>query len=412
MRTIKVNKALTVTAVLLLLSGCTTISNWFADDEEVEIRTLNPLQNQIEPRVLWDVSIGDGTEEFFSNLKPAYDYGKIFAADRAGRIYALNPDDGKRIWQQDISQRSKDRRFTNLYGLFAGRVPAKISGGLTVAYNSVFFGTENGEVLALNEADGSLKWRTSIIGEVLAPPATDEGIVVVNTVAGLLIALDAETGEIKWQNENDVPALSLRGISGPAASNGGAIVGTASGRLVVNIIDSGLTAWEQQIAKPTGATELDRIVDIDSTPLVFLGNIYAVSYGGSLASVEIRTGQVVWNREYAAYRDLTLEGNRLFVSDINSNLYAVDRRNGVELWSNSELRKRELTSAVPTRAYVAAGDKWGYLHFFNQSDGEYVARVRIGDDDEDEGIFSAPVSFEDKLLVQRRDGDLFLLQIP
>lgn len=413
MRVIKVgNKSLVVGLAILFLSGCTTVSNWFADDDEIEIRTLAPKQNQIEPRILWDVSIGDGTEEFFSNLKPAYDYGKIFAADRAGRIFALNPEDGKRIWQQDISVKSKESRLGNLYGLLAGRVPAKISGGLTVGYSTVFFGTENGEVFALNESDGSVKWRTPVTGEVLAPPAIDEGIVIVNTVAGLLIALDAESGEIKWQNESDVPALSLRGISGPAASNGGAIVGTASGRLVVNIIDSGLTAWEQQIAKPAGATELDRIVDIDSTPLVFLGNIYAVSYGGALASVEIRTGQVVWNREYASYRDLTLEGNRLFVSDINSNIYAVDRRNGVELWSNSELRRRELTSAVPTRGYVAAGDKWGFLHFFDQNDGKYVARISIGGDDEDRGIYTTPVAFEDKLLVQRRDGDLFLLQIP
>ncbi|MEM0911424.1 MAG: outer membrane protein assembly factor BamB [Pseudomonadota bacterium] len=412
MKSIKVSKAALVGLLVLFLSGCTTISNWFADDEEVEIRTLLPLQNQFEPQVLWDKSIGDGTDEFFSSLRPAFDYGKVFAADRAGRIYALDPDDGDRIWRQDISERSKERRLTNLYGLFAGRIPAKVSGGLTVGYRSVFFGTENGEVVALNESDGSVKWRTRVTGEVLAPPAIDEGIVIVNTVAGLLIAIDAESGEIKWQNENDVPPLSLRGISAPAAANGGAIVGTASGRLIVNLIDSGLTAWEQQIAKPTGATELDRIVDIDSTPLVFLGNIYAISYGGALASVEIRTGQVVWNREYASYRDLSLEGNRLFISDINSNLYAVDRRNGVELWSNSALRRRELTSAVPIRGYVAVGDKWGFLHFFNQSDGQYVARVRIGGDDEDEGIFSSPIAFEDKLLVQRKDGDLFLLEVP
>jgi len=153
----------------------------------------------------------------------------------------------------------------------------------------LFVGTENGEVLAINQAGGSRAGRTKVPREVLAAAATDSGIVVVNTVAGILLGLDANTGEIKWQNESDVPPLTLRGVSAPAAANGGAIVGLATGRLQVSIIDSGLTAWEQVIAKPSGATELERIVDIDSKPLVFGGTVFIVSYGGSRSAVELRS---------------------------------------------------------------------------------------------------------------------------
>ena len=406
------NKYLIVVLLIGTLSGCSTISGWFTDEEELKIRRLPEISNAFTPRILWDADYSDGTEEYFSRLRPAVDYGKVFVADRQGGIYALNPETGKLIWEQDISTPSKDSRLTNLYGLFAGRVSAKIAGGLTVAYETVFLGTENGTVLALNQEDGSIKWQAKVSGEVLAPPAVDSGVVVVNTVAGVLFGIDADTGEVKWQSETDVPPLSLRGVSAPAAANGGAIVGTASGKLVVNIIDSGLTAWEQLIAKPAGATELERIVDIDSTPLIFGGNIYVVSYGGTLAAVELRTGQVVWNREYASYQDLAIEGNRLFITDINSNLYAVDRRNGVELWSNSILRKRELTSATPVGDYIAVGDKWGYLHFFTQDEGEYVARIEVGSDDEDEGIYSAPVEHQGKLYVQLRDGELYSIELP
>jgi outer membrane protein assembly factor BamB len=189
-------------------------------------------------------------------------------------------------------------------------------------------------------------------------------------------------------------------------------VGLANGRVRVSILDTGLTAWEAVIAKPTGATELERIVDIDSKPLVFGGTIFLVSYGGSLAAVELRTGNVIWNREYASFRNVTIDGNRLFVTDNNSNIYAIDRRNGVELWSNGELRKRNLTGATPVGDYIAVGDKFGYLHYFTQDEGKYVSRIAIGDDDEDEAIYNQPIYADGYFVVQTRDGEINVINTP
>ena len=406
------NNSVKIIALVLLLSGCTTVSNWFADDEEIEIRTLPEIQMAFESEVIWNESVGDGIDNYFSRLSPAIGYGKIFAADREGLVVALSPETGKRIWELDLSTRSTQSSITNLYGLFAGRVSAKLAGGITLAYQRAYIGTENGEVIAINQEDGSIEWRTKVPGEVLAAPAVDAGVVVVNTVAGTLVGIDANTGELKWQNESDVPPLTLRGVSAPAAANGGAIVGLATGRLLVAIIDSGLTAWEQVVAKPAGATELERIVDVDSKPLIFGGTIFVVSYGGALSAIELRTGQVIWNREYASFRNVSIFGNRLFVTDNNSNLYAIDRRNGVELWSSGELRRRNLTEATPVGDYIVVGDKFGYIHWFTQEEGEYVSRLAVGDDDEDESIYTAPVFQDNLLVVQTRDGELNLISTP
>jgi outer membrane protein assembly factor BamB len=296
--------------------------------------------------------------------------------------------------------------------LFAGRLSAKVSAGITLANNTLYLATQNGEVIAVNQEDGSIKWRTKVPSEIVSAPATDEGIVVVNTVAGILLGLDAQTGEIEWRNDSDVPPLTLRGVSAPSAANGGAIVGLANGRLQVNIIGSGLTAWEQVIAKPSGATELERIVDVDSKPLVFAGTVFVVSYAGSLSAVELRTGTVIWTREYASFRNVTISGNRLFVTDNSSNLYAIDRRNGVELWSSNSLRRRNLTEATPVGEHIVVGDKFGFLHWFTQDEGKYVSRLKVGDDDEDEGIYAAPIYQDGLLVVQLRDGEVSLISTP
>lgn len=392
-------------ALSFTLSGCQTVSDWFADDEEIEIRRLQPIEAQFSPKENWSVDIGDGVDGYFSRLRPVYANDMLFAADRHGTLVALNPESGKTIWEKDFAIFRDEGFFSSVSRLWQSGESAKI-GGISVADNKLFVGTEDGLIMALDARTGEPLWDASVAGEILAPPAYDEGVMVVNTGAGVLFGFNAETGEQLWSAETDVPPLTLRGISGPVASNGGVLTGTPTGKLQANILDSGIMAWDTPITTPSGATELERIVDIDMTPVIYGGTIYAVSYNGSLASVELRSGRVVWKREYGSYQNLAMEGNQLFVVDTKSHIYALDRRNGVELWSQSGLKKRSLTAAEPVGDYIVVGDKWGYLHWLSQESGKIVARFDLGGDDEDEGIFVAPVTVGDNIVVMTRDGTL------
>lgn len=396
----------------LSLAGCSTISDWFTDDEELEVRRLKPIESQFTANQLWTHDFGSGVNHYYSRLRPAVGYGLVFAANRQGKVAAFEPESGKVVWQQNFATSSNDGYLSGISNLWSDGISAKIAGGLTVAYESVYLGTENGDVMALNAKSGEVVWRTTIRGEILAAPAVDEGVVLINTGAGVMFALDAQSGEQLWSYESEVPALSLRGISAPTAVNGGAIVGTATGKLAVNILGTGQTAWEQIIAAPSGATELDRIVDIDSRPLVIGGVIYVISYDGTLASVELRSGRVIWKREYKSYRRVTTSGNKLFVVDNNSNTFALDRRNGIELWSQRSLKGRVLTAGEPIGDYVVFGDNYGYLHWINQEDGKIVSRMDLGGDDEDEAIYSSPVASGDMLYTQTREGQVFAIKMP
>ncbi|MCF2946579.1 outer membrane protein assembly factor BamB [Paraglaciecola aquimarina] len=396
----------------LVFSGCTTVSNWFYDEDEIEIRRLKPIQTKFIPVQKWSVDLGDGVGNFFSKLKPAVNYSKVFAADRQGMIAAFEQETGKQVWQRNLATYKDEGLTASVKKLWSSGIPAKIAGGVTVAYETVFIGTENGEVIALDANSGDQKWIATVKGEVLASPAVDAGVVVVNTGSGFVFALNAADGEELWSHESDVPPLSLRGVSAPSAGNGGAIIGTATGKLIVNILDSGQSAWEQVISAATGVTELERIVDIDSKPLVANGIIYVVSYDGTLAAVEMRSGRIIWKREYKSYRSLSISGSSLFVVDNNSYVYALDTRNGVELWSQGALKKRLLTAATPVGNYVVAGDKYGYLHWFDKTDGTIVARLEVGGDDDDESIYSAPIADGNMLYTQTRDGKLVAIETP
>jgi outer membrane protein assembly factor BamB len=410
--TLKMRLASVVLGCTVLVSGCTTISDWFTDDEELLIRRLAPIQSQFTPSIIWSKDLGNGVAQYYSRLEPALAYGNVYAANRQGLVAAYEQNTGKKVWERNFATFADTGLTSGLKKLWSNGEPAKISGGLSIAYETVFFGTENGEVIALNAKDGQVKWQTSVKGEVIAAPSIDEGIVVLNTGSGMVFALDASTGEQVWVYESEVPPLSLRGVSSPVAASGGAIIGTANGKLIVNILGSGQTAWEQVISSASGVTELERIVDIDSQPLVSGGIIYVITYDGSLAAVELRSGRIIWKRDYKSYRRLTTNGNNLYVVDANSNVYALDSRNGVELWSQGALKKRLLTSAVPVGEYLVAGDKWGFLHWFNQSDGKIVARIAVGDDDEDESIYTSPIVDGKTIYTQTRDGKLVAVKTP
>ncbi|QJR82044.1 outer membrane protein assembly factor BamB [Alteromonas pelagimontana] len=405
-------RALTLALALsATLSGCSTVSGWFADEDELEIRQLKPIEEQFKPKVNWDRDIGDGIDDYFSRLRPVFANDKIYVADRHGDVAALNPENGKVVWEKDFAIFHDEGFLSSITRLWASGESARI-GGLSVYGDKVFIGTENGAVMALNAENGEVIWEQSVPGEILASPAQDEGILVINTGSGVLFGLNAETGEQIWQHESDVPPLTLRGISAPAAANGGALVGTATGKLQVNILESGLLAWETAITTPAGATELERIVDVDSAPLLYGGIVYAVSYNGTLAAVELRSGRVIWKREYGSYRNVTMNDNTIFVVDNKSFIYALDRRNGVELWSQGALKQRSLTAAEPIGNYIVVGDKWGFLHWVNQETGKVEARLDLGGDDEDEAIYAAPVKVGDAIVTITRDGTVASITTP
>lgn len=390
-------------ALSLTMSGCSTVSDWFTDDEELEIRRLKPIEAKFTPRINWERDIGDGVEHYFSRLRPVYAYDKLYAADRHGVVVAMEPATGKILWEKNFAQFRSEGMLSSVTKLWRSGETARI-GGIAVADRHVFIGTENGYVAALDAQTGELVWDATVPGEVLAAPAADEGVLVVNTGSGSLFGFNTRTGEQLWRHEGDTPPLTLRGISGPIASNGGTIVGTPTGKIQVNLIESGVLAWETAIAKPSGATELERIVDIDTTPVLFGGTIYTVSYNGTLAAVELRSGRIIWNREYASFRNLTIDGNKMFVVDNSSNVYALDRRNGVELWSQGGLKSRSVTAATPVGEYVVVGDNWGFLHWIEQETGTIVARLDVGGDDEDDAIFAAPLKVENSIVTVTRSG--------
>ncbi|MBE5252093.1 MAG: outer membrane protein assembly factor BamB [Enterobacterales bacterium endosymbiont of Blomia tropicalis] len=376
-----------------LLSGCSLFSG---EEDAVKMAPLPKVENQFTPQEVWSTSVGDGVGDFYSNLHPAWQEGTVYAADRFGIIKALDAANGKEKWKVDLSEKT---------GFFSKNRSALLSGGLTVNGDRLYAGSERGQVYALNSSDGKIDWQTKVAGEALSRPVVSDGLVLIHTSNGMLQGLDQNSGAIKWSVNLDMPALSLRGESAPAVAFGGAIVGGDNGRVSAVIMNQGQLIWQQRISQPSGATEIDRLNDVDTTPVVVNGVVYALAYNGDLTALDLRSGQILWKREIGGVKDLIVDAGRIYLIDQDDRVIALNADGGVAIWRQSDLLHRNLTSPVLYNGYIVVGDSEGYLHWMNTTDGRFVAQQKL----DSSGFQTEPVVASDKLLIQSKDGEVYAI---
>jgi len=224
---------------------------------------------------------------------------------------------------------------------------------------------------------------------------------------GKVMAFDLATGEESWIYQQDVPALSLRGTSGIIENQGAAFFGLPNGKIAGVLIEDGRAIWEAIVTPASGGNELSSIIDVDSTPVILGGTMYAVGYNGNLAAIEVQTGKVLWKRDYSGFQAVTINGFNLFLTTDDGHVFAIDRRSGLEVWSQMGLENRSITAPVVFGDSVAVVDFEGYLHLLSQETGEFVGQKEIDDD----GHIATPLSADGRLYLQSKDGLLSALSI-
>jgi outer membrane protein assembly factor BamB len=359
---VKLTRTLVALAVLVGLSGCETIGEWF-DDEDYDPTAPVELTDINETVVLdkrWSRSVGNGQGDGLYRLNPLLADGVIYAVSEEGELAAFDADSGKLRWESELE------------------IP--ISGGVGKYRDSLLLGGADGLVMRLSAEDGSEIWRQPVTGEVLAAPQSNGQVVVAQAYDGKLMAFDYETGDKLWTFSNDVPVLTLRGTSTPIIYNDFVIAGFADGKVIAVSLDSGSVVWEARVAIAQGRSEIERIVDIDGTMAVQGAELYVASYQGRIVALEMRAGRKLWQRNVSAVSGVSVGFGNVYVADEDGTVSAFLRNGQSIRWQNIELGYRELSRPTPIGSYVAVVDFEGYLHLLSQVDGVIVGRDRPDSD--------------------------------
>lgn len=381
--------SLTLWLSAALLGGCGAIERNFlgGEDNREKPAELEPLpETPFSVTTLWSASVGSGDEKQFLQLTPVLAEGRIFAAQLDGTVAAYDAATGKRIWEQD----------TDL----------NITGGPGTDGDVVVVGTDDGEVAAMLAGGGDRLWQVRVSSEVLSAPQVADNVVVVRTIDGKLFGIDKRSGKRKWIYDRSVPVLTLRGTGAPAISRGIAVNGFDSGQLVAVDLLDGQTVWEARLAVPRGRSELERLVDIDAGPVIADNTVFAVTYQGRVAALDLLSGDLLWQRDMSSYTGLAVDGDSLYVTDSDSQVWALDRINSASTWRMEKLRARGLTAPAVLDDYVVVGDAEGYVHWLSREDGRQLLRTRVGS----APIFAQPIAADGVVYIYDSDGDLTALK--
>ena len=375
-------KTAAVLSLAVLAAGCSSNSK-----KELPPAELPKFEAEVSFKKVWSQSIGDGQGETYNMLVPVVEGERIFVADVKGQVYALDRESGKTLWRNKLK--------------------TDVSGAVGAGYGLVLVGTLKGDVIALDSETGEEKWRAKVNSEVLSAPAVNGDIVVVQTQDDTVYAFEAYSGNQRWVFNNTPAVLTLRGSSSPLLTNRLAVVGLSSGKVLALDTERGLPIWEQRVAVPQGRSELERIVDIDGGLLLSGDTVYAVSYQGRVAALDLESGRTLWEREASSAMGLAQGYGSIYVSQDSGTVEAIDERSTSALWSNDALARRQLSTPAAFSSYVAVGDLEGYLHLISQVDGRFVGRVKV----DGQGLRARPVVEGDWIYAYGNSGKLVALTL-
>jgi outer membrane protein assembly factor BamB len=378
---------LCVAAVVLLVAGCQAMSDGYRrifGNPAPKPAELVSIQPKAALRITWQGSVGSAEKNVYF---PARSGGVVYAGGAAGGVTGF-----------DIAR-----------GTVAARIEAgeRVTGGVGAGAGLVLLGTPRGEVLAFDTA-GKLLWKTQLSSAVLAPPEAQDGIVVARSGDGRVYGLDAATGKQRWMHQRTTPALSVRTHAGVVIERGGVFVGFPAGRLVALSLTTGNVGWEAVVALPRGATELERVADITSLPLLDGGRVCAAAYQGRVACFDAQGGSVVWARDVSSAAGMGLDDRYLYVTDDKNAVLALDKASGASIWRQDRLARRNVTGPLAIGRYVAVGDLEGYVHLLSRDDGSFAARIAT----DGSAIMAPPVALDmSTFLVQTHSGGVYAIAI-
>ncbi|HYD99650.1 MAG TPA: PQQ-binding-like beta-propeller repeat protein, partial [Alphaproteobacteria bacterium] len=235
-------------------------------------------------RQAWSADIGDGAgSESRLLAQPVVVEGRVYALDSAGRLSARDAANGAELWRVAVVPREEDGEA--------------LGGGIAYANGRLYVTAGYAEVMAIDPANGGLIWTRKLPGPARAAPTAAGGRVFATTIDNQLTVVSAETGEVQWSHAGIVESAGLLGSASPAVRGNLVLVPYSSGELFALRLENGRPAWSETLAGRRRGGGLSQLVDIRGLPVIDNNLAFAISHGGTMAALDMRTGARAWDQD-------------------------------------------------------------------------------------------------------------------
>lgn len=323
----------------------------------------------------WAVSIGDGsTTKRRLGGGPVIAGGKVYTIDTSGTVRAFDAASGASVWSARFGK--NDGNAALLYG-----------GGVAVEGGRVYASNGLGYVAALDAATGAAVWTVRPGGPLRGAPTVADGAVYVISQDNQLYSLRAADGATSWSSAAALEIAGVFGNGSPAVARGTVIAGFSSGELNAYRYENGRMVWQDALSRTSISTGVAALSDIDASPVIADGIVYALGQGGRMVALDILTGQRVWELNMAGIATPWVAGDWLFAVNDIAQLVAVNRLTGkirwinqLPRWENEKKKSGQISYAGPVLAgdrLIVAGTN-GALINVNPTNGSFQSQTASG----------------------------------
>lgn len=335
---------------------------------------------------------------------PAVADGRVFVASYDGRIHAFDAKTGELLWKFATEG---ERRFEarGLHGMqprqqtFADPYDVFLSSPLVVG-GTVYVGSGDGHVYALDAASGARRWAFRTGEVVHASPAWADGLVVVGCWNGRVYALDAATGAERWHFQGGTDELlhNQQGYqASPAVAGGLVFVGGRDAKVRALDARSGQEKWSVDTAMSWVIT---------SPAVAGSRVIFGTSDSSLLFAVDAASGREIWQRKAGSYlfSSPTVAGEVLLTGELNGTLKARDLASGEVLWEfRTEASRANAGWALTADARLNA--PWLFPSTWREATAlGFAKQTSTG------SIFSTPLVVAGTVYVGSADGRLYAIE--
>ncbi|MEV5963506.1 PQQ-binding-like beta-propeller repeat protein [Kribbella sp. NPDC051952] len=257
--------------------------------------------------------------------------GLVYVPTLRGTLFAVDAKTGKLKWRHDpeAAPEGNNQRTYGYYGVTVA------DGKVLFPYQTRFGEAATGLLLALDAKTGQRVWAAPMSGATMSdgtPAVSDGRVYVGNETADRVIAYDLKTGAKVWQATESLGGWQ-DGI--PSAADGKVFIGSNNG-IVARDGATGATLWSYTSSHSS-------LVSSGATPAAaaIKGNTVYMSFpSGAVTALNATTGAVIWDQllpgslyRGGSFTSPALSGNTLFVGANSGGFYALDARTGQPLWS-------------------------------------------------------------------------------
>jgi len=316
--------------------------------------------------LLWTFSIEKGGFESTAAIAD----GTVFVGSTDGNLYALDLADGRKRWE-----------FST---------PLGFSASASVRRDKVYIGDCDGKFYCIDAASGKKLWDFTAEAEIDSSANFHGDHVLFGSQDSFLYCLGADSGKLVWKYQSPDQIRCF-----PAVLENLGFVAGCDGNLHIVDLQRGEEIGKVDIDAPTG-----------STPAVLDGTVFVGTEGQEFLAIDPKREKILWRyqapKHGAAFRSsAAATPEAIIVGSRDKRLHALDPKNGRELWSFTA-KGRIDSSPVVVGGRVFVGSADGRLYGLNAKTGKKLWHFEVGG-----AVIASPAVADGRLVIGNDSGSLY-----